>query len=145
MCWSRGGRPREVDLSLGPNQTLYEIMKAVIGTFSFAYLFQSIWVHLGDVETSILHGGQGSRPWIPGPGSSRDIPQTCCNTLHNPGWIARALRFLASSLALYLPWTSLSLCSTLLSLIKTNYRHRLLKKDSYSWKASLLIWGFRAL
>ena len=31
---SRGGRPREVDLSLGPHLTLHGTKKAVIGTLS---------------------------------------------------------------------------------------------------------------
>ena len=32
---SRGGRPREVDLSLGPHLTLHGTKKAVIGTYGY--------------------------------------------------------------------------------------------------------------
>ena len=33
--WSRGGRPTEVDLSLGPSLSLHGIKKAVKGTYTF--------------------------------------------------------------------------------------------------------------
>ena len=38
--WSRGGRPREVDLSLGPSLSLHGIKKAVKGTYVYTDMGQ---------------------------------------------------------------------------------------------------------